>query len=56
MLRMLVLAGLALGASGVASAQSIPSATFTQTNANNYAVIAPGNISTERQQSVAATS
>ena len=46
MLRMLILAGLILGASGVAGAQSIPSATLTQTNVNNYAVIAPGNIST----------
>jgi hypothetical protein len=47
MLRMLVLAGLIVGASGAASAQSIPSTTLTQTNASNYAVIAPGNISTE---------
>jgi hypothetical protein len=47
MLRMLALAGLALGASGAANAQSVPSATFTQTNANNYAVIAPGNLSTD---------
>jgi len=47
MLRMLVLAGLILGACGVAGAQSIPSTTITQTNANNYALIAPGNISTE---------
>jgi hypothetical protein len=47
MLRMLILAGLVVGASGAASAQSIPSTTLTQTNVNNYAVIAPGNISTE---------
>jgi len=47
MLRMLVLAGLAVGASVAANAQSIPSATFTQTNTNNYAVIAPGNLSTD---------
>ena len=47
MLRMLVLTGLVVGASGAANGQSIPSATLTQTNANNYAVIAPGNISTD---------
>ncbi len=47
MLRMLVLAGAILGASSVAGAQSVPSTTITQTNANNYALIAPGNISTE---------
>jgi hypothetical protein len=47
MLRMLVLAGLILGVCDVASAQSVQSATITQTNANNYALIAPGNVSTE---------
>ncbi len=47
MLRMLVLAGLVIGASGVANAQSVPSTTITQTNANNYALIAPGAISTQ---------
>jgi hypothetical protein len=47
MLRMLVLAGLIAGASGAASAQSIQSTTLTQTNAHNYALIAPGAISTE---------
>jgi len=47
MLRKLILVGLAIGASGAASAQSVPSATFTQTNTNNYALIAPGGVSTE---------
>lgn len=47
MLRKLILIGLLAGASGVASAQSIPSATFTQTNAHNYALVAPGTGSTE---------
>jgi hypothetical protein len=47
MLRMLVLTGLIAAISGGANAQSIPSATFTQTNVNNYALIAPGDTSTE---------
>jgi Curlin associated repeat len=47
MLRMLVVAGLIVAASAAANAQSIPSATFTQTNVNNYALIAPGAVSTE---------
>lgn len=47
MLRKLILVGFAVGASGAASAQSVPSATFNQTSANNYALIAPGNVSTE---------
>lgn len=47
MLRKLVLVGLVVGASGAASAGDIPSATFTQTNVHNYALIAPGNASTE---------
>ena len=47
MLRMLVVTGLIVVASAAANAQSIPSATFTQTNVNNYALIAPGGVSTE---------
>jgi len=47
MLRKLILIGLAAAASGAASAQSVPSATFNQTSANNYALIAPGATSTE---------
>jgi hypothetical protein len=49
MLRMLVLAGVAVGVSAAASAEplQIQSATLTQTNVHNYALIAPGNISTE---------
>ena len=47
MLRRLIVVGLAIGASGAASAQSVPSATFDQTSAHNYALIAPGNTSTE---------
>ena len=47
MLRKLILVGLIAGASGAANAQSVPSATFSQTNVHNYALIAPGTESTE---------
>ena len=49
MLRKLVLAGLIVGANGAASAAplQIQSTTITQTNAHNYALIAPGAVSTE---------
>ena len=47
MLRKLAVLGLAIAASGAASAQPTPSATFNQTSAHNYALIAPGNASTE---------
>ena len=49
MLRMLVLSGLVFGASGAASADplQIQSTTLTQSNVHNYALIAPGSVSTE---------
>jgi hypothetical protein len=49
MLRKLVLAALVVGVSGAASADplQIQSTTLTQTNAHNYALIAPGAVSTE---------
>jgi hypothetical protein len=49
MLRMLVLAGLAVGMSSGASAEplQIQTTTLTQTNVHNYALIAPGAVSTE---------
>lgn len=49
MLRKLVLTGLVVGVSGAASADplQIQSTTLTQTNVHNYALIAPGAISTE---------
>jgi len=49
MLRMLVLSGLVVGASGAASADplQIQSTTLTQSNVHNYALIAPGSVSTE---------
>ena len=47
MLRKLILVGLVAGASCTANAQSVPSATFSQTNVHNYALIAPGTDSTE---------
>ena len=47
MLRKLILVGLIAGASGAANAQSVPSATFSQTNVHNYALIAPGTDLTE---------
>jgi hypothetical protein len=46
-LRRLVLTALIAVAGGAANAQSVPSATLTQTSVNNYALIAPGDISTE---------
>ena len=49
MLRKLILVGLVAGASGAASADplQIQSTTLTQTNVHNYALIAPGSVSTE---------
>jgi len=49
MSRMLILIGLAVGVSGAASAEplQILSTTLTQTNVHNYALIAPGAVSTE---------
>jgi hypothetical protein len=47
MLRKLILTGVVIAASGAASAQSVPSATFNQTSDKNYALIAPGAASTE---------
>ena len=49
MLRKLILAGLVVGANGAASAEplQILSTTLTQTNVHNYALIAPGAVSTE---------
>jgi len=49
MLRMLVLSGLVFGASGAANADplQIQSTTLTQSNVHNYALIAPGSVSTE---------
>ena len=49
MLRILVLAGIAVGVGGAASAEplQIQSATLTQTNVHNYALVAPGGVSTE---------
>ena len=49
MLRILVLAGIAVGVGGAASAEplQIQSATLTQTNVHNYALVAPGAVSTE---------
>ena len=47
--RLVLLAGLVVGANGAASAEplQILSATLTQTNIHNYALIAPGAVSTE---------
>ena len=49
MLRKLILVGLVAGVSGAASADplQIQSTTLTQTNVHNYALIAPGSVSTE---------
>ena len=49
MLRMLVLAGLVVSLGGAASAEplQLQSTTLTQTNVHNYALIAPGAVSTE---------
>ena len=49
MLRKWILAGLIVGANGAASADplQIQSTTITQTNTHNYALIAPGAVSTE---------